>query len=93
LDTNGFPCHEWVDRYKGREVNTWTDGRMVVQLLFVNPSNQLTEKLFSVIEEAGDNYLVQQLGFQHGTSLGYSVCAAFIKNTFKETQKAQKTIN
>jgi hypothetical protein len=63
---------------------------MVVQLL--NPSNQLTEIFFSLIEEAGDNYLVQQLGFQHGTSLGYSACAAFIKNMFKETQKAQKTI-
>ena len=41
---------------------------MVVQLL--NPSNQLIEKLFEVTEEAGDNYLVQQLDFQHGTSLG-----------------------
>jgi hypothetical protein len=49
--------------------------------------------LFSVIEEAVDNYLVQQLGFQHGTSLGYSACETFIKNMFKETQKAQKTIN
>jgi hypothetical protein len=49
--------------------------------------------LFSFIEEAGDNYLVQQLGFQHGTPLGYSACAAFIENMFKETQKAQKTIN
>jgi len=37
--------------------------------------------------------LIQQLGFQHGTSLGYSAGAAFIKNTFKETQKAEKTIN
>jgi len=68
LGTNGFHCHEWVDRCKGREVNTWTDGRMVVQLLPVNPSNQLIEKLFSVTEEAGDNYLIHQFGFQHGTS-------------------------
>jgi len=64
---------------------------MVVQLL--NPSNQLTEKLFLVIGEAGDNYLIQHLGFQHGTSLGYSACDAFIKNIFQEIQKVQKTIN
>jgi len=64
---------------------------MVVQLL--NPSNQQIANLFSVVEEVGDNYLVQQLGSQHGTSLGYSAGVAFIKNMFKETQKAQETIN
>jgi hypothetical protein len=49
--------------------------------------------LFSIIEEADENYLVQQLGFQHGTCLGYSDCAAFVKNMFKGTQEAQKTTN
>jgi len=60
---------------------------MVVQLLLVNPSNQLIEKLFSVIEEAGDKYLVQQLGFQHGTSLGFSVCALLLKMCLKKLRR------